>query len=108
MLTSPFTPMLFMGEEWGARTPWQFFSDHEGDLGEAVRKGRRAEFASHGWATEDVPDPQSEQTLRDITLDWSERDDERGTALLDWTRAAGRPAPGPARAVRRPARPGAR
>jgi maltooligosyltrehalose trehalohydrolase len=86
VLTSPFTPMLFMGEEWGARTPWQFFSDHEGDLGEAVRKGRRAEFASHGWDSEDVPDPQSEQTLRDSTLDWSELEGEREQGLLAWTR----------------------
>jgi maltooligosyltrehalose trehalohydrolase len=86
VLTSPFTPMLWMGEEWGARTPWQFFSDHEGELGEAVRKGRRAEFASHGWDTEEVPDPQSEQTLRDSTLDWSEPDQERHAELLAWTR----------------------
>jgi maltooligosyltrehalose trehalohydrolase len=86
VLTSAYTPMLWMGEEWGARTPWQFFSDHEGDLGEAVRQGRRAEFASHGWATEDVPDPQAEQTLRDSTLDWSELEQERHVALLTWTR----------------------
>ncbi len=86
VLTSAYTPMLWMGEEWGARTPWQFFSDHEGDLGEAVRQGRRAEFASHGWATEDVPDPQAEQTLRDSTLDWSELDQERHASLLAWTR----------------------
>ncbi len=86
VLTSAYTPMLWMGEEWGARTPWQFFSDHEGDLGEAVRQGRRAEFASHGWATEDVPDPQAKQTLRDSTLDWSELEQERHVALLTWTR----------------------
>jgi maltooligosyltrehalose trehalohydrolase len=86
LLTSPFTPMLFMGEEWGARTPWQFFSDHEGELGEAVRKGRRAEFGSHGWSTEDVPDPQSPQTFRDSTLDWSEPAGARGTSLLSWYR----------------------
>ena len=86
VLTSPYTPMLFMGEEWGARTPWQFFSDHEGELGEAVRKGRRAEFASHGWKTEDVPDPQALSTLRASTLDWSELDAERHQALLAWHR----------------------
>jgi len=90
LLTSPFTPMLWMGEEWGARTPWQFFSDHEGELGEAVRQGRRAEFASHGWSAlpdgSDVPDPQSEQTFRDSTLDWSELDDERSQRLLTWYR----------------------
>ncbi len=86
VLTSPFTPMLWMGEEWAARTPWQFFSDHEGDLGEAVRAGRRAEFARHGWATEDIPDPQAESTVRASTLDWSELDGEQHASHLAWTR----------------------
>ncbi|HVM27853.1 MAG TPA: DUF3459 domain-containing protein, partial [Mycobacteriales bacterium] len=86
LLTSPFTPMLWMGEEWGARTPWQFFSDHEGELGDAVRTGRRAEFAGHGWDTDDVPDPQAEQTFLDSKLDWSELDDERSASLLGWYR----------------------
>ena len=86
LLTSPFTPMLWMGEEWGARTPWLFFSDHSGELGEAVRKGRRSEFAGHGWETEDIPDPQAEGTFRRSQLDWSEVDDERGKDLLGWYR----------------------
>src|SRR4051812_48763435 len=86
LLLSPFTPMLFMGEEWGARTPWQFFSDHAGELGEAVRTGRRAEFASHGWATDDVPDPQDPATFERSRLDWDEPAGERGAALLDWHR----------------------
>jgi maltooligosyltrehalose trehalohydrolase len=86
LLTSAFTPMLWMGEEWAARTPWQFFSDHEGELGEAVRRGRRAEFASHGWSTEEVPDPQSEQTFLDSKLDWSELGDERHAGMLAWYR----------------------
>ncbi len=51
VLTAPFTPMLFMGEEWGATTPWQYFTDHPDPvLGQAVAAGRRAEFARHGWA----------------------------------------------------------
>ena len=87
VLTSAMTPMLFMGEEWGARTPWQFFSDHEAELGAAVSMGRRAEFASHGWATEDVPDPQARSTFDASTLDWSEPDGEREQRLLAWTRA---------------------
>ena len=87
VLTSPYTPMLWMGEEWGARTPWQFFSDHEGELGEAVRQGRRAEFGAHGWNTEDVPDPQSVQTFRDSMLDWSELERSRHADLLAWTRS---------------------
>jgi len=86
VLTSPYTPMLWMGEEWGARTPWLFFSDHEGELGEAVRLGRRAEFAPHGWDTEDVPDPQDEATVRASTLDWAEPAQDRHAALLAWTR----------------------
>jgi maltooligosyltrehalose trehalohydrolase len=63
VLTAPFTPMLFMGEEWAASTPWQFFTDHtDPELAEAVRRGRRREFAEHGWAEEDVPDPQDPAT----------------------------------------------
>ncbi len=81
VLLSPYTPMLFMGQEYGARTPWQFFSDHSGDLGEAVRRGRRAEFATHGWATDDVPDPQDPATVSASTLDWVLDDD-----LLAWHR----------------------
>jgi maltooligosyltrehalose trehalohydrolase len=69
-LLSPFTPMLFMGEEYGETAPWRFFSDHSGDLGNAVREGRRREFAEHGWSTDDIPDPQAEQTFRSSTLTW--------------------------------------
>jgi maltooligosyltrehalose trehalohydrolase len=87
ILTSPFTPMLWMGEEWGARTPWQFFSDHAGELGDAVREGRRAEFGSHGWDTEDVPDPQSEQTFLASKLDWDEPARPGHAEQLAWTRA---------------------
>ena len=71
VLLSPFTPMLFMGEEYGARTPWLFFSDHSGDLAEAVRKGRREEFASHGWSTDEIPDPQDPATFAASKLDWA-------------------------------------
>ena len=88
LLTGPFTPMLFMGEEWGASTPWQFFTDHpEPELAEAIRAGRRREFAEHGWAAEDVPDPQSPQTVQRSTLDWAEREKEPHASLLAWHRA---------------------
>ena len=80
---SPFTPMLFMGEEWGARTPWQFFS-HFPDPGlrEAVRKGRTAEFAEHGWGDVEVPDPNAESTFEDSKLDWDEQLQEPHATLL--------------------------
>jgi len=83
LFTSGFTPMLFMGEEWGARTPWQFFS-HFPDPGlrEAVRTGRTAEFAEHGWGSAVVPDPNDEQTFLDSKLDWSEPEQEPHATLL--------------------------
>jgi maltooligosyltrehalose trehalohydrolase len=75
LLTSPFTPMLFMGEEWAASNPWQYFTSHpEPELAAAVATGRRREFASHGWAEADVPDPQDRATFDRSKLDWSERD----------------------------------
>ena len=86
LLTSPFTPMLFMGEEWGARTPWRFFTDHvEPELARAVSEGRGREFASHGWASSDVPDPQDPATYRASMLDWSEPDKEPHRELLAGT-----------------------
>jgi maltooligosyltrehalose trehalohydrolase len=72
---SPFTPMLFMGEEWGASTPWQFFTSHpEPELGEATARGRIAEFARMGWDPDVVPDPQDPDTFLRSKLDWSELD----------------------------------
>jgi len=73
-LTTPGTPMLFMGEEWGASTPWPFFTSHPEEwLGEAVRKGRTEEFARMGWDESVVPDPQSPATFASAKLDWTEQ-----------------------------------
>lgn len=72
-LTAPGTPMLFMGEEWGASTPWQFFTSHpEPALGRAVADGRAAEFARMGWDRDAVPDPQDPDTFARSHLDWDE------------------------------------
>ncbi|MBM9507378.1 malto-oligosyltrehalose trehalohydrolase [Actinacidiphila acididurans] len=88
VLTSPFTPMLFMGEEWGAGTPWQFFTDHDDpELGAAITRGRRREFAEHGWAEQDVPDPQDHATRDRSCLDWAEPDKAVHRELLEWYRA---------------------
>ncbi|GHF38873.1 malto-oligosyltrehalose trehalohydrolase [Streptomyces morookaense] len=87
VLCAPFTPMLFMGEEWGARTPWQYFTDHpDPALAEAVRRGRRREFAAHGWPEDEIPDPQDPATRDRSCLDWSERDRHPHTELLAWYR----------------------
>jgi len=69
---SPYTPMLFMGEEFGATTPWQFFTSHpEPELGKATAEGRIAEFEAMGWDPDTVPDPQDPQTFERSKLDWS-------------------------------------
>jgi malto-oligosyltrehalose trehalohydrolase len=84
VLTAPFTPMLFMGEEWGADTPWQYFTDHQEQwLAQAVRDGRRKEFAAHGWSGT-VPDPQDEQTFLRSQLDWTQPSLAPHAELLAW------------------------
>jgi maltooligosyltrehalose trehalohydrolase len=87
LLTSPFVPMLFMGEEWAASTPFQYFTDHEDpDLGRAVTEGRRREFAAFGWDPEGVPDPQAPETFARSVLRWDERLDGGHGRVLDWYR----------------------
>jgi maltooligosyltrehalose trehalohydrolase len=83
VLTGPFTPMLFMGEEWGAATPWQFFTSHtDPEIGRATAEGRKGEFAQHGWDADEVPDPQDPGTFRRSKLDWSEPEREPHARLL--------------------------
>lgn len=82
-LTAPGTPMLFMGEEWGASTPWQFFTSHpEPELGRAVSEGRKAEFAKMEWDADAVPDPQDPATFERSKLDWSELEGPSHARLL--------------------------
>jgi maltooligosyltrehalose trehalohydrolase len=72
-LLGPFTPMLFMGEEWAASTPWQFFTSHpEPELGRATAEGRISEFARMGWDPDVVPDPQDPATFERSKLNWQE------------------------------------
>ncbi|HKQ86195.1 MAG TPA: malto-oligosyltrehalose trehalohydrolase, partial [Candidatus Acidoferrales bacterium] len=73
-LLSPFVPLLFMGEEYGETHPFQYFTSHsDAPLIEAVRNGRREEFASFGWQG-DLPDPQDERTFKRCVLDFTVRD----------------------------------
>jgi maltooligosyltrehalose trehalohydrolase len=72
-LGSPYTAMLFMGEEWGSSSPFLFFSSHpEPELARATAEGRKAEFAEHGWDADEVPDPQDPDTFQRSKLDWAE------------------------------------
>jgi maltooligosyltrehalose trehalohydrolase len=82
-LLAPMVPMLFMGEEWGAVTPFLFFCDFTGELADAVRKGRRREY---DWAYtkygDDVPDPLEAETFESAKLDWDSRDSTTGKLRL--------------------------
>jgi maltooligosyltrehalose trehalohydrolase len=87
-LLGPFTPMLFMGEEWGATTPWQFFTSHpEPELGQATAKGRLAEFSRMGWDPALVPDPQDPATFERSILRWEEAGEPSHAALFEFYRA---------------------
>ncbi|MDD7812713.1 malto-oligosyltrehalose trehalohydrolase [Mycobacterium sp. CSUR Q5927] len=87
-LLSPYTAMLFMGEEWGALTPFQFFTSHEDpQVAQATAEGRKAEFAEHGWDAEEIPDPQDPETFQRSKLDWDEVDGQGHAHLLDFYKA---------------------
>jgi len=87
VLTSAYVPMLFQGEEFGASSPFQYFTHHDDpDLGRAVSEGRRNEFAAFGWAPEDVPDPQDSSTFMRSKLQWHELAREPHAGLLEWHR----------------------
>lgn len=97
LLLAPQTPLLFMGQEWAARTPFLYFTDHAGALGEAVTRGRRAEFKTFRGFDGEVPDPQDPRTFERSRLRWEEVEEEphAGTlrlyrSLLAWrTRLSG-------------------
>ncbi len=73
LLLSPYTPMLFQGQEWAASTPFLYFTDHEAELGRMVTEGRRAEFSHFsGFGGEEVPDPQARSTFEASKLNWAE------------------------------------
>jgi maltooligosyltrehalose trehalohydrolase len=82
-LGGPFTPMLFMGEEWAASTPFQFFTSYpEPDLGRATAQGRIQEFARMGWDPAQAADPQDPATFTRSRLDWAEAERGRHAVLL--------------------------
>jgi maltooligosyltrehalose trehalohydrolase len=95
VLLSPFTPMLFMGEEYGEDAPFQFFTDHiDADIAQATRDGRRREFAAFAAFGEEIPDPQDPQTFERSRL--TRRGDERTAALYRDLLRARRTLSGPA------------
>jgi len=84
---APQVPMLFQGEEWGASSPFLYFTDHEEpELGRAVSEGRRREFAGFGWSAQEVPDPQAEETFTRSVLRWDEVETGEHAEMLQWYR----------------------
>lgn len=88
LLTSPFVPLIFQGEEWAASTPFQYFTQHEDlELGRAVSDGRRREFTAFGWAPDEVPDPQDPETFERSKLNWRESTQGAHAEMLEWYRS---------------------
>jgi maltooligosyltrehalose trehalohydrolase len=80
--------MLFQGEEWAASSPFLYFTDHsDREVGNAVRDGRRREFAAFGWDPDEIPDPQDASTFERSRLNWNELDEPFHRRMLDWYRA---------------------
>jgi len=88
LLTAPFVPMLFQGEEWAASAPFQYFTAHvDPELARLVSEGRRQEFATFGWLPTLVPDPQAPETFSASRLDWDELGLPEHRECLEWYRA---------------------
>ncbi len=88
LLTMPYVPLIFAGDEWAASSPFRYFTGHASrELARAVREGRREEFAAFGWEDHQIPDPQDPDTFQISKLDWTERDREPHASVLEWYRA---------------------
>jgi maltooligosyltrehalose trehalohydrolase len=88
LLTAPFVPLLFQGEEYAASTPFLYFADHdEPEMIEAVREGRKSEFAAFGFADKEVPDPEARDTFERSKLNWDEAQDGSHKEMSDWYKA---------------------
>jgi len=87
LLTMPYVPLILAGAEWGASSPFRYFTGHASpELARAVSQGRQEEFADFGWEPGQVPDPQDPESFAISKLDWSERDRDPHAALLSWYR----------------------
>jgi len=87
VLTSPFVPMIFQGEEWAASSPFQYFADHENaEMARMVSEGRKREFAAFGWDPSQVPDPEKRETFERSKLNWDEAGEGEHAAMRAWYR----------------------
>lgn len=87
VMTAPFIPMLFQGEEFAASTPFLYFADHEDpEMAKLVLEGRRKEFAAFGWDETQIPNPEVKSTFTNSRLNWAEMSEPKHQDMLDWTR----------------------
>jgi maltooligosyltrehalose trehalohydrolase len=87
VLTAPFIPMIFQGEEYAASTPFLYFADHEDpEMARLVKEGRRGEFAAFGWNPADIPDPEGVETFKRSKLKWDEVHQGRHEEMSQWYR----------------------
>ena len=88
MLTAPFIPLMFQGEEFAASTPFQYFADHDDpEMARAVSEGRRREFAAFGWDPEVIPDPEKVETFERSKLKWDEAREDQHAEMMEWYRS---------------------
>lgn len=87
VLTSPFVPMIFQGEEWAASSPFLYFARHaDPAMARAVSEGRKREFAAFGWDANDIPDPENAETFFRSKLNWDESHDGEHARMRAWYR----------------------
>jgi maltooligosyltrehalose trehalohydrolase len=87
VLTSPFVPLIFQGEEWAASSPFLYFADHDDpQMARLVSEGRKREFAAFGWDPSEVPDPVEEETFERSKLRWEETTGGEHAKMLAWYR----------------------
>ena len=87
LLTAPFVPMLFMGEEWATSAPFLYFADHDDEeMRQRVIEGRKQEFAAFGFDG-DIPNPEDQKTYEMSKLKWEEQADGKHAEMLAWVKA---------------------
>jgi maltooligosyltrehalose trehalohydrolase len=87
VLTAPFIPMIFQGEEYAASTPFLYFADHQDpEMARQVADGRKREFAAFGWDEDQIPNPEALSTFTSSKLNWDEVTEGPHAEMLDWFR----------------------
>jgi maltooligosyltrehalose trehalohydrolase len=88
VMTGPFIPLLFQGEEWATSSPFQYFADHDDpEMARSVSMGRKEEFCAFGWEPDSIPDPEARSTFENSKLDWNEMSHGLHSEMLSWYRA---------------------